>query len=65
MGAVLEHAGEPWCVQEFVPDSMTKSMKVALKSSNPRKLKSALRNIRRLELNTDTIKQNAIIQMLE
>ena len=52
--------------KEFiVPDSMATSMKVALKSSNPQKFKSALRNIRRLELNADTIKQNAIYQMLE
>jgi len=63
---LLEVKGGAGAYEEFVvPDSIAPSMKVALKSSNPRKLKSALRNIRRLELNTDTIKQNAIIQMLE
>ena len=52
--------------EEFiVPESMAATMKVALKSSNPRKFKSALRNIRRLELNVDAIKQNAINEMLE
>ena len=52
--------------EEFiVPESMAATMKVVLKSSNPRKFKSALRNIRRLELNVDAIKQNAINEMLE
>ena len=52
--------------EEFVvPDSMAARMKVALKSSNPRKFKKALQNIHRLELNADAIKQNAINEMLE
>ena len=52
--------------EEFVvPDSMAARMKVALKSSNLRKFKKALQNIRRLELNADAIKQNAINEMLE
>ena len=52
--------------EEFVvPDLMAAKMKVALKSSNPRKFKKALQNIRRLELNADAIKQNAINEMLE